>query len=146
MGAEWSQAGERRKGSRMSAQKRKSPIPAEKVSLYEKLLATRRKSNARADDPYTAVNGNMFSRLLSPEGRMALRLPKDEREQFLKKYKTHLFEAYGAVMQEYVAVRDALLAKTKELQKYFALGFAYAKSLKAKPSKSKHRSAEGGAD
>jgi hypothetical protein len=38
-----------------------------------------------------------------------LRLPKDEHEKFLKKYKTTLFEAYGAVMQEYVAVPDALL-------------------------------------
>lgn len=91
-----------------------------------------------ADNPYTAVNGNMFSLLLSPDGRMALRLPKEEREQFLKKYKTVPFEAYGAVMQEYVAVPDSLLAKTKELQKYFALSYAYAKTLKAKPSKKKH--------
>ena len=91
-----------------------------------------------ADNPYTALNGNMFSLLLSPEGRLALRLPKDEREQFVKKYKTTLFEAYGAVMQEYVAVPEALLKKTKELEKYFALSFAYAKTLKPKPTKKKH--------
>jgi len=91
-----------------------------------------------ADNPYTALNGNMSSQLLSPEGRLALRLPKDEREQFLKKYKTTLFEAYGAVMQEYVAVPEALLKKTKELEKYFALSFAYAKTLKPKPTKKKH--------
>jgi len=118
---------------------KKSPIPAEKVALYEKLIATlpgvERKG---ADNPYTALNGNMFSLLLSPEGRMALRLPKDEREQFLKKYKTTLFEAYGALMQEYVAVPDALLQKSKELQKYFVLSYAYAKTLKPKPSKKKH--------
>ena len=42
---------------------------------------------------------------------MALRLPQDEREHFLEKYKTTLFEAYGAVMQEYVAVPDALLQR-----------------------------------
>ena len=40
-------------------------------------------------------------------------------------------------MQEYVAVPDALLSKTKELQKYFALSYAYARTLKAKPSKKK---------
>lgn len=90
-----------------------------------------------ADNPYTALNGNMFSLLLSPEGRLALRLPKDEREQFLKKYKTTLFESYGAVMQEYVAVPDKLLPKTKELQKYFAISHTYAKTLKAKPTKTK---------
>ncbi len=121
----------------MSAQK-KSPIPAEKVALYEKLLATQPEIERKgADNPYTAVNGNMFSLLLSPEGRMALRLPKEEREQFLKKYKTTLFEAYGAVMQEYVAIPDALLTRTKELQKYLAVSYAYAKTLKPKASKKK---------
>jgi hypothetical protein len=121
----------------MSAQK-KSPIPAEKVALYEKLLATQPEIERKgADNPYTAVNGNMFSLLVSPEGRMALRLPKEEREQFLKKYKTTLFEAYGAVMQEYVAVPDGLLAKTKELQKYLAVSYAYTKTLKPKVSKKK---------
>jgi TfoX/Sxy family transcriptional regulator of competence genes len=121
----------------MSATK-KIPIPAEKVTQYEKLVATlpgvERKG---ADNPYTSLNGNMFTLLLSPEGRLALRLPADEREEFLKKYKTKLFEAYGAVMPEYVAVPDALLQTPKELQKYFALSYAYAKTLKVKPTKKK---------
>src|SRR5947209_4862012 len=90
--------------------KKKSRIPAEKVELYEKLVATipdvERKG---ADNPYTSINGNMFSLLHSPDGRMALRLPEDAREKFLKKYKSALFEAYGTVMKEYVAVPDALL-------------------------------------
>lgn len=121
----------------MSARK-KIPIPAEKVALYEKLLATipaiERKG---ADNPYTSLNGNMFSLLLSPEGRMALRLPEDEREKFLKKYKTALFEAYGAVMKEYVAVPDSLLKKTNDLQKYLAVSHAYVQTLKPKPTKKK---------
>jgi TfoX/Sxy family transcriptional regulator of competence genes len=121
----------------MSAQK-KSPIPADRVALYEKLLATHPEIERKgADNPYTSLNGNMFSLLLSPEGRLALRLPQDEREQFLKKYKTTLFEAYGAVMKEYVAVPDALLRKTKELQKYLGVSYAYAKTLKPKPTKKK---------
>ena len=94
--------------------RKKSPISAEKIVRYEKLVATLPGVGHKgADNPYTSLNGNMFSLLLSPEGRLALRLPKDEREQFLKKYKTTLFEAYGAVMQEYVAVPDKLLSKTK---------------------------------
>ena len=40
-------------------------------------------------------------------------------------------------MKEYVAVPDELLPKTKELQKYFAISHAYAKTLKAKPSRKK---------
>jgi TfoX/Sxy family transcriptional regulator of competence genes len=121
----------------MSARK-KSPIPAEKVELYEKLLASIPEIERKgADNPYTSVNGNMFSLLLSPEGRMALRLAEDEREAFLKKYKTKLYEAYGTVMKEYVAVPDALLKKTEELQKYLKLSYAYAKALKPKPTKKK---------
>jgi hypothetical protein len=117
---------------------KKSSIPAEKIVLYEKLLAAipgiERKG---ADNPYTALNGNMFSLLLGPTGRMALRLPTDEREQFLSKYNTTLFEAYGAVMKEYVAVPDLLLRNTRELQKYLALSYAYAKTLKPKTTKKK---------
>jgi TfoX/Sxy family transcriptional regulator of competence genes len=121
----------------MSARK-KRPIPAEKVELYEKLLATIPEIERKgADNPYTSVNGNMFSLLLSPEGRMALRLPEDEREAFLEKYKTKLYEAYGTVMKEYVAVPDGLLGKTKELQKYLKLSYAYAKTLKPKATKKK---------
>jgi len=121
----------------MSANK-KSRIPADKVALYEKLLASIPEIERKgADNPFTSLNGNMFSLLLSPEGRMALRLPQDEREQFLKKYKTTLFEAYGTVMKEYVAVPDTLLKKTKELQKYLQWSYDYAKTLKSKASKKK---------
>jgi TfoX/Sxy family transcriptional regulator of competence genes len=121
----------------MSPQK-KSPIPAEKIALYEKLLAAIPEIERKgADNPYTSLNGNMFTLLLGPTGRMALRLAESDREAFLKKYKTSLFEAYGAVMKEYVAVPDSLLGKTKELQKYVALSYAYAKTLKAKPTKKK---------
>ena len=117
---------------------KKSPIPAEKIALYEKLLtAIPEVERKGADNPYTSLNGNMFTLLLGPTGRMALRLAPDDREAFLKKYKTSLFEAYGAVMKEYVAVPDSLLGKTKELQKYVALSYAYAKTLKAKPTKKK---------
>src|SRR5438132_12079468 len=102
--------------------KKKSSIPAERVLLYEKLLATVPEIERKGgDNPYTSLNGNMFSLLLRREGRMALRLPEDERGKVLKKYKTTVFEAYGTVMKEYVAVPDALLKKTKELQGYLAL-------------------------
>jgi hypothetical protein len=117
---------------------KKSPIPAEKVALYEKAVATlpgvERKGAA---NPFTSLNGNMFSLLSAVTESMALRLPKEEREAFLKKYKGKLFEVYGAVMKEYVTVPDALLKNTKELQKYMALSYEYAKTLKPKASRKK---------
>jgi len=121
----------------MTPQK-KSPIPAEKIALYEKAVATlsgvQRKGAA---NPYTSLNGNMFSLLSAVTETMALRLPKGEREAFLKKYKSQLFEAYGAVMKEYVAVPDALLKNTRELQQYVTLSYEYAKTLKPKAAKKK---------
>lgn len=89
-----------------------------------------------AANPYTSLGGHMFT-YLNSSGALALRLPAAERVKFLKKYKTTLFEAYGAVMKEYVAVPDSLLKNTKELQNYFALSYQYVGSLKPKPTKKK---------
>jgi hypothetical protein len=66
---------------------------------------------------------------------VALRLPAGEREKFLNKYKTKLFEAYGIVQKEYATVPDALLANTKELKPYFEMSYEYAKALKPKQAK-----------
>ena len=40
-------------------------------------------------------------------------MPEDKREEFLKKHKTKLLEAYDAVMKEYVTVPDALLGNRR---------------------------------
>jgi hypothetical protein len=110
---------------------------AEKVALYDKLIATRPEIERKGDaNPYTAVNGNMFTILVGSE-RLGIRLPEEERTKFLKKYGTGLLEAYGAVMKEYVAVPDELLGKTKELARYLDLSFEYAVTLKAKATKKK---------
>jgi TfoX/Sxy family transcriptional regulator of competence genes len=107
------------------------------VALYQKLIATIPNLERKGDvNPYTAINGNMFT-LLHQSSRLAIRLPDDKREEFLKRYKTTLFEAYGAVMKEYVAVPDAMLKNTKELKKYLEFSYEYAKTLKAKPTKKK---------
>lgn len=120
----------------MPSKKRNSGDP--KVGLYEKLVATNASVTLKgATHPYTALNGNMSS-YLHPSGKMALRLPEEEREKFLAKYATKLFEAYGVVQKEYVTVPDALLENTKELKKYFDLSCEYTASLKAKPSKKRN--------
>ena len=116
---------------------KKASIPAEKVVLFDQLIATipeiKRKGAA---NPYTSLNGNMFT-LLQQSSRLAIRLPEDKRQEFLKKYKSQLFEAYGAVMEEYVALPDSLLKNTKELQKYLEFSYEYAKTLRPKPTKRK---------
>jgi len=115
-------------------------VANEKLELYERLVATNPKVERKGDTvPYTSMNGHMFS-YLSKQGKLALRLPADEREVFLKKYKAKLCEAYGVVQKEYVEVPDSLLASTKELKKYFDASFAYVSSLKPKPTTKKKKS------
>ena len=114
---------------------KKNDLPPEKRLLYETLVATHPDIECKGVSvPYTSVNGNMFS-YLHASGAMALRLPQGERERFLEKYETTLFDAYGIVQKEYVTVPDALLAKTDELKPYFDLSYAYAQRLKPKPTK-----------
>ena len=107
------------------------------LALYEKLVATNPRVERKGDTmPYTSLNGHMFS-VLHNDGSVALRLPANEREAFLKKYKTTLSSQYGSVQPEYVVVPDALLAKTQELKRFFDLSFQYVSSLKPKPTKRK---------
>src|ERR1700722_17674152 len=116
---------------------KKSGVPEDKLALFDKLIAVRPEIERKgANNTYAAVNGNMFL-LMQADGVLAIRLPEDERAEFLKKYKAKLHEAYGAVMKEYVAVPEAALGKTKEMQKYVAASYDYAKTLKAKPTKKK---------
>ena len=107
---------------------------AANLELYEKLVATNAKAQRKgATMPYTSVNGHMFS-LFTKDAYLALRLPPDVQQVFLKKYKTKVTEQHGAVMKEYVDVPEGLLKKTSELKKYFDLSFAYVSSLKPKPT------------
>ena len=107
---------------------KKSATPANKVDLYDKLIATHPEIERKgAANPYTSLNGHMFP-LLHGSQSLAIRLPEDKREEFLKKHKTTLFKAYGTIMKEYVAVPDALLKNTKELQKYLEFSYEYVKT------------------
>jgi hypothetical protein len=111
---------------------KKSNIPAAKLALYEKLIATMPEIERKgAVHPHTSLNGHMFS-YLDQTGTMGLRLPKDEVDAFLKKYKTSLFESYGVVKKDYVTVPDSLLNKTEELKKYLKISYDHAKTLKPK--------------
>jgi hypothetical protein len=102
------------------------------LELYRKLVAAIPAVELKgATMPYTSLNGNMFS-FLTKEGKLALRLPTEEREAFLEKYQTELCVQYGKVMKEYVAVPDDLLGRTEELKRFFEISYTYTGSLKPK--------------
>ena len=111
--------------------------PQDKIDLYDQLIATNPEIERKGvTNPYTSVNGHMFTHL-SKTGTLGIRLPKEEREAFLEKYNTSLYESYGAIMKEYVTVPDDLLENSDELKGYLDLSYAYTKSLKPKPTKKK---------
>jgi len=121
----------------MATKSKPSPPPADKIALYEKVVAQFPEVERKGDNvPYTSLNGNMFS-YLHKDGTMGLRLPEKVREDFLKEHKAKLMEAYGIIQKEYVAVPAKLLPDTKVMKKYFALSYEYAKSLKPKPTTKK---------
>ena len=112
--------------------KDKSGHPEATLAAYQRLVATipdlERKG---ATMPYTSRNGHMFS-FITKEGQLALRLPTEEREEFLEQYDTELCVQYGTVMKEYALVPPYLLQDTKQLSPYFALSHQYVGSLKPK--------------
>src|SRR5260370_22230096 len=92
---------------------------AASLALYEKLVATNPKVERKgATMLYTSLNGHMFS-LFTRDGWLALRLPSDVREAFLKMYKNKRCVHYRTVMKEYVEVPYALLLKTQALPNVF---------------------------
>jgi hypothetical protein len=114
-----------------------TPRYQQNLERYEALVASSPAIERKgATMPYTSVNGHMFS-LLTKEGFLILRLSPDDRDAFLKRYKTPTVVLYGAVMKEYVEVPDALLAKTAHLKKFFDASFQYVSSLKPKPTTEK---------
>jgi hypothetical protein len=111
--------------------------PQDKIDLYDQLIATNPKIERKGKSmPYTSLNGHMYT-YLSKSGSLGIRLPKEERKDFLEKYNTSLYESHGAIMKEYVTVPDELLKNTEEVKKYLELSYEYVKTLKPKPTKKK---------
>jgi hypothetical protein len=117
---------------------RRVTAPADKVALYERLIAAvegvERRSNFGS--AYTAVNGNMYS-VISKHGVVGIRLPEPDRTAFLEAHATELFRGDPAwsPAREFVAVPDALLADTDALRPYLEQSLRYVASLKPKRTK-----------
>ena len=59
---------------------KKKVVASDNELFYDKLIATNPKIERKGDaNPYTALNGNMFT--LLHEDKLAIRLPGDEREK-----------------------------------------------------------------
>ena len=116
-----------------------STVPAAKLALYEKLIATDPSIERKGVTiPYTSANGKMFT-YLSPTGDLRLRLPEPERAAFTKRYRTKPVVQHGVVMKDFVAVPPGLLARTAELKGYLGISRRYAEQLGSKSGVARSR-------
>ena len=110
----------------------KSPQPEECLKIYDELVAMFPEIQRKGKKvPYTSLNGHMFS-YLGPDGTMALRMGKEDREKFLLDFNTELDVQYGSVMKEYPKVPRDLQFDLEAVKPYFAKSLAYVKTLKPK--------------
>ncbi len=113
------------------------PAYLENLKLYEALVSSIPEVERKgATMPYTSRNGHMFS-FLDKTGKMSLRLPTQDREAFLSKFKTKLTEQYGTIMKEYVDIPASLLQSTGDLEKYYDISFEYIGTLMPKATRRK---------
>ena len=108
-----------------------------RVAQYDRLIAAHPEIVRKgAANPYTSVNGHMFSGL-NKEGDVGLRLSKEDRAAFEARFESPPFISYNTVMKEYVNVPQVVLDDEAEFMKYLNMSFAYVQSLKPNPSRKK---------
>lgn len=109
--------------------------PGEQLRQYEAVVAAFPNVERKgAKNPYTSLNGHMFS-FLDLTGAMALRLSNEDQAEFVARYNTTPVEQHGRIMKDYVAVPDDLLGDVEELGPWFARSYAHLQTLKSKPTK-----------
>ena len=117
-----------------------SKSPPELVAAFEQIMAARPTAETRKMFGYPAAfaNGQMFASLFGDN--FILRLPAAEREVFIEKQGTHLFEPMpGRPMREYVVVPPPLLKSGKQLDDWLGKAMAYAQSLPPKAAKARRK-------
>ncbi len=118
--------------------KKSDQVPADKLALYKQLIDAHPEIELKGGQklPYTSYQGNMFT-MLSKAGKVGLRMGKAERDGFISRFDSKLFETYGTVMKEYVEAPDELLENTEALLPYLEQSYDYVKTLKPKATKKK---------
>ncbi len=116
--------------------KKWKPAPREAVVAFERATFGLPGAEPRKMFGYSCVfvKGNMFAGL--HEAGMVLRLPEEQREEFLRLKGAKQFEPMrGRVMREYVVVPKVLLDSPERFRVWVEKSLAYVSSLPAKPRK-----------
>ncbi|MDG1431345.1 MAG: hypothetical protein P8L68_04260 [Paracoccaceae bacterium] len=83
--------------------------------LVERFFQDRVKGKA---NPYTSMNGNMFS-FLDKAGVVCLRMSKEDRISYAEEFRTGEVIQYGSVMRGYVAIPEDRLTDPDGLEGVF---------------------------
>ena len=116
--------------------KKWKPAPREAVAAFETSTSGLSGVEPRKMFGYSCVfaKGNMFAGL--HEAGMVLRLPDEQRAEFLRLKGASQFEPMpGRVMREYVVVPKVLLNAPEKLQVWVEKSLSYVSSLPAKPKR-----------
>ncbi|MBT8235266.1 MAG: hypothetical protein KJO04_03660 [Bacteroidia bacterium] len=81
--------------------------------------------------PYTSANGYMFS-LLNKNAELGIRFSKDLQKAYMESIPTTLFKSYGAIMQGYVLIPEALYTEPKKLLEMLNESYDYVMTLEPK--------------
>src|SRR5512137_2380767 len=116
--------------------KKWKPAPGEAVVAFEAATSGLPGAAPRKMFGYSCVfaKGNMFAGL--HEAGMVLRLPEEQRVEFLRLKDAKQFEPMpGRVMREYVVVPKVLLDSPERLRAWVEKSMTYVSSLPAKPKR-----------
>lgn len=115
--------------------KKPYPGPADALERYEAAVAQLGDVDRKgAANPYTSLNGHMFS-FLDKEGVVSVRLSDQDREAFLAAYDSGPSVQYGKTMRGYATVPDDLLSRTDELAGWLERSRTHIAKLEPKPTK-----------
>jgi len=108
-------------------------ISEERLELYRKLLELHPNIDLKGAKKlsYTSINGHMFSQM-TKDGRLGIRLSKEQQAAFITKYGTIPFRNYGANIRDYVEVPENLINDPIAFKPYLEMSLAYTKMLKPK--------------
>ena len=112
------------------------PAPSEAIKAFETATSGLVGAEPRKMFGYSCAfaKGNMFSGL--HEAGMVLRLPEEQRAEFLRLKGAKQFEPMpGRVMREYVVVPKILLDSPEQLRSWAEKSLTYVLSLPEKPKK-----------
>ncbi len=98
------------------------------VALVEAFFDDQVKGKA---NPYTSMNGNMYS-FLNDHGHVCLRMAEADRETFAEFFGTGPVQQYGATMKDYVSIPPDFLENKDILTEAFASSLKHARTLKKK--------------